>query len=49
MPDPGHSNRNAKIIKTWPLLLREGKEIQRIAIMEHRGTVHSAVKERRFT
>lgn len=30
VPDTGHSDRNAKMIKTWPLLLWEGKEISAI-------------------
>lgn len=39
---PWAHNRNAKMIKTWPQLLRWGKAIS--AIIEHRGTTNSAVK-----
>lgn len=46
MPDSGHSSRNAKMIKTRPLLLREGKEI--IAIMERRGTMYSVARREGF-
>lgn len=44
VPDPGHSNRNATMIKARPLCLREGKAIRVIV----GRTMNSAIKERRL-